>query len=55
MKKCLEHTFKFMSQANVGASWNSFIQALTYDEPSMLLFEPTVALAVIHDYYDLRF
>ena len=37
------------------ASWVSFIQALTYDKPSMFLFKPREALAIIYDSYDLTF
>ena len=43
------------SFSDVGAFWDSFIQALTYDKPSMFLFKPREALAIIHDSYDLRF
>ena len=37
------------------ACWDSLFQGLTYDKPSMLIFKPREALAVIHDSYDLRF
>ena len=39
---------------DVGASWDSFTQALTNEKPSVLQFKPRKALVVFNDSYDLR-
>ena len=39
---------------DVGASWDSFTKALTYDKRSILQFKLRDALVVLNDSYDLR-
>ena len=55
IKDLRKSLFFQLRENDAEASWDSFIQALIYDKPSMFLFKPREVLAIIHDSYNLRF